>query len=198
MSSNISSASTIASTSGRTADVPNLQRLKAPEEGGNKKDYEDFIDKIASFVTITWTGGNDIGSVLRSGELPVILPPDDLTNDELKSKLKVRQWDRKADLYTDRLVTLDNNKTALFALIYDNISKILRAKLKSKQGYTDAESKSNVVWLLEILEDIMSSFEEVIPNVLSLDDQLERIVKLRQGSASNEDFIKIVQKGHGI
>ena len=75
MSSNVSSASSIASTSGRTADVPNLQRLKSPEEGGNKKDYEDFLDKIASFVTITWTGGSDVGSVLRSGELPDISPP---------------------------------------------------------------------------------------------------------------------------
>ena len=194
MSSNVSSASSIASTSGRTADVPNLQRLKSPEEGGNKKDYEDFLDKIASFVTITWTGGSDVGSVLRSGELPDISPPIDLTDDELKSKLKVRQWERKADLHTDRVVTLDNNKTALFALLYDNITKILRAKLKSKHGYAVAESTSDVVWLLQALEDIMSSFEEVIPNVLSLDDQLERIIKLRQGSASNEDFIKIVQK----
>ena len=70
-------SSSIGSTSGRTADIPNLQVLKAPEEGGNKKEYEDFLEKIGSFVTITWSGGQDAGSILRNGELPDIQPPPD-------------------------------------------------------------------------------------------------------------------------
>ena len=98
--SSVSGMSTIGSGSGRTADVPNLQTLKAPEEGGNKKEYEDFLEKIGSFVTITWPGGQDVGAILRNGEEPSISPPADLIDDEAKSKLRLRQWDQLADLYT--------------------------------------------------------------------------------------------------
>ena len=91
------SVSTLATLAGRSADVPNLKLLKAPEEGSTKKDYEDFIDKIYSFVTITWTGGHDIGLAIKNGELPEIQPPKDLSAEELKSQLKVRQWGREAD-----------------------------------------------------------------------------------------------------
>ena len=140
MSVSGSSLTTIASVSGRTADVPNLQALKSPEEGGNKKEYEEFIEKVGSFVTITWTGGQDVGYILKNGEMPQIDPPADLSSDEAKSALKKRQWDRKADVYADRLINLENNKTALFALLYQNVTKIMRAKLKSKKGYHDAEA----------------------------------------------------------
>ena len=188
------SLTTIASVSGRTADVPNLQALKSPEEGGNKKEYEEFIEKVGSFVTITWTGGQDVGYILKNGETPQIDPPADLSSDEAKSALKKRQWDRKADVYADRLINLENNKTALFALLYQNVTKIMRAKLKSKKGYHDAEASSNVEWMINTFDDIMSNFEEITPNILSLDDQMERIMKIRQGNLSNKDFIKVIQK----
>ena len=32
--------------------VRNLKILSAPEEGGTKKEYEDFLEKIQSHVTI--------------------------------------------------------------------------------------------------------------------------------------------------
>ena len=89
---------------------------------------------------------------------------------------------------------MENNKSALFTLVNDSITKILKAKLKSKAGYVKAEESSNVEWLFEALEDVMVNFEDVKPKVLAMDDQLERIMKLRQGSTSNEDFIKLIQK----
>ena len=175
MSASVTSLSATAG-SGRSSEVPNLQVLKSPEEGGTKKEYEEFVEKVGSFVTITSTGGNDIGYVLKNGEMPKIVPPADLSSDDAKSQLKKRQWERKADIYTDRLITLDDNKAAMFALVHENITKILKAKIKSKTGYTEAEVNNNVVWLMETLEDIMVNFEEIKPNVLALDNQLERIM----------------------
>ena len=48
-----------------------------------------------------------------------------------------------------------------------NITKILKAKIKSKAGYTEAEANNNVVWLMETLEDIMVNFEEIKPNIFN-------------------------------
>ena len=45
------------------------------------------------------------------------------------------------------------------------------------------------------LDDIIVKFEQVKPKTLSLDDQLERILSMRQNeNTSNEDFIKTVKK----
>ena len=50
------------------------------------------------------------------------------------------------------------------------------------------------MWLLENLEDIILNFEDITPKILALDDQLERIIKLQQGSQDNEDYLKLVKK----
>jgi len=47
------STSTSANTVGaRAAVVRNLKTLSVPEEGGMKKEYEDFLEKIQSHVTV--------------------------------------------------------------------------------------------------------------------------------------------------
>ena len=48
-------------------------------------------------------------------------------------------------------------------------------------GYQSAKDKANLKWLLNALDKIMVRFEEVKPKILSLDDQMERIMKLKQG-----------------
>ena len=49
----MSSGSTTASVSGqRVAAVRNLEVLKCPKEGGKKKEYEDFLDKIQNHAQL--------------------------------------------------------------------------------------------------------------------------------------------------
>ena len=48
------------STGVRSADVEGLKELKSPEEGGNKKEYEDFLKKIERHSAVMWHGGLDI------------------------------------------------------------------------------------------------------------------------------------------
>ena len=40
----------------------------------------------------------------------------------------------------------------------------------------------------------MINFEDVNPKTILNDDQMERIIKLKQGESTNEDFLKQVQK----
>ena len=54
----------------RVAAVRNLRVLKCPEEGGTKKEYEDFLDKIQNHVTLAWEFGKDTGHVVKTDELP--------------------------------------------------------------------------------------------------------------------------------
>ena len=133
--------STPTAVGARAATVENLKILNSPQEGGSKKEYEDFLDKIRTHVTIRWEHGKDIGELVKDGKEPDIGEPDDITMDDSKSFLKMRRWQFLVDRYSLRLVALEENKTSLFALVMDAVSKITKAKLKSKIGFSDAEGK---------------------------------------------------------
>jgi len=187
------STSTSANTVGaRAAVVRNLKTLSAPEEGGTKKEYEDFLEKIQSHVTIGWDFGKDIGHLLKNMEDPVIPEPKDMTEDEEKVKWKKRLWDQEVNRYGTRCVALVKNKGALYTVVMDGVSEIIKSKLKSKTGHSAADKEGDSLWLLGSLEDIMINFEEVKPKILVIDDQMERIMRLKQGESTNEDFLEQV------
>jgi hypothetical protein len=178
----------------RASAVKNLKVLKTLQEEGTKKDYEDFLEKIYNHVMVTWTFGSDIAFVVKKLKDPTIEEPEDLKQDET-SRLKIRVWNVKVDHYTGRIMALEENKMALYALITEALSKIMKGTLRGKKGYENASENANVIWLLESLDEIMVKFEEVKPKLLSIDDQMERIMRLKQGeTTTNEDFVKQVMK----
>ena len=178
----------------RLTEVKGLKLLKSPEEGGTKREYQEFLDKLENHVTMAWEEGADIGQVISSGELPDMDMPVDITDEEEKSKLKQRMWILKVDAYVARDAALKGNVIALYALMTTNFSKMIKSKVQSKMGYTKANKANDAIWLLEIVEDIMINFEDTKPKTTSLDDQMETIMTLRQGDESNADFIKLVNK----
>ncbi len=175
----------------RTATVEDLKTLKTPEEGGNKKDFEDFIEKIYHHVMIQWPYGGDTAHVIRNIEDPNIKIPEELSDEDKKSGLKERIWNAKVDQYAGRILQLEENKNVLYALITDSIAKVMKEKLRAKKGYSNASESNDLIWLLEAMQDIMIRFEEIKPKILCMDDQMERIVRMKQGeNTTNEDFLK--------
>ena len=85
-------------------------------------------------------------------------------------------------------------KGALYAVIMDGVSKIIKSNMKIKTGYTKSDEVNDSVWLIETLEDNMINFEDVKAKMLAIDDQMEIIMKLKQGESTNKDFLKQVQK----
>ena len=63
----------------RAAIVSNLNIFKATKEGGTKKEYEGFGEKIQNHVTISWGFGNYIGHLLKHMEDPKIPETIDMT-----------------------------------------------------------------------------------------------------------------------
>ena len=194
--STFNEASTVASgaAGSRPTEVKGLKLLKSPEEGGTKREYQEFLDKIENHVTMAWNEGGDIGQVVSSGELPDLKAPEDITDEEEKSKLKYRMWLLKVDAFIAREAALTNNVKALYALLANNITKMTKSKIQSKVGYIKASKDNDAVWMLEAIEYIMINFEETKPKTQSLDDQMERIMSLRQKDESNADFIKVLSK----
>ena len=71
-------------TLSRTSEIPGLKILKCPEEGGTKKEYDDFMEKIINHITITWSHGKDIAYVIKNTKLPTFVEPAELSDAEAK------------------------------------------------------------------------------------------------------------------
>ena len=112
---------------------------------------------------------------------PTVPEPTDMTADEEVVKWKVHIWSQEVDRYGGRRAALDENKGALYAVLVDKVSNIIKLKLKSKTGYLKADEVNNFVWLLETLKYIMINSEDVKPKTLAIDDQMKHIMKLKQG-----------------
>ena len=118
-----------------------------------------------------------------------------MSDSDSKSKLRTALWNIKVQNYAMKVDLLNENKGSLFSLMINNVSKITKEKLRSKADFTAKEEQGDVIWLMNSLDDIIVKFEQIKPNTLSLDDQLERIMSMRQKeSTSNEDFIKMVKR----
>jgi hypothetical protein len=171
-----------------------LKTLKSPEEGGTKKEYEDFLEKIDSHVSINWEFGQDVAYTIRNTKLPTFKEPKDLSDNDKSVQWKVRLWNQTVDRYGMQIATLEDNMGALFALLLENLSKLMKSKVRAKKGYTKADKDKDTLWLLKVVEDITLNFEETKPKLLAVDDQMERIMKLKQGEATIEDYVKMVTK----
>ena len=157
-----------------------LKTLKSPEEGGTKKEYEDFLEKIDSHVSINWEFGQDIAYAIRNNELPTFKEPVDLNDTDKQSQWKVRLWNQTVDRYGRQIVTLDDNMGALFSLLHDNLSKLMKSKVRAKKGYAKAEEEKDTLLLLQILEDVTLNFEENKPKLVAVDDQMERSKEIQR------------------
>ena len=159
--------------SARTATVKDLVVLKSPEEGGTKKVYEDFLEKIQNHLMIGWNGGRDIGYLVKNNAAPIIPEPVDLSAEDQKSAWKQLAWEETVKDYVKQVKTLRENESSLYSLLMANLSSITKGKVKSKGGYQKAEDDNNPLWLLSTLEDIMVNFEEVEKPEIAIDNLLE-------------------------
>ena len=127
-------------------------------------------------------------------EDPKIPETIDMTVGKKAVKWKVRLWSQEVDRYGDRHAALEGNKGGLYVVLMEGVSKIIKLNLKINTRYTKAGEVNDSIWLLEFLEDILINFEDVKPKTLVIDEQMERIMKFKQGESINEDFLKQVQK----
>ena len=81
-------STTLTTVGGRATSVKNLKVLKTPEEGGTKKEYEDFVEKINNHVMVHWSFGSDVGHVIKILKDPKMIEPLDLSIEDEKVSLE--------------------------------------------------------------------------------------------------------------
>jgi len=177
-------------------EVKDLKLLSCPQEGGHKKDWDAFLNKIFVHVGGYWEKGHDVARILRH-ETPDIGPsPPNLTDDEKKDDSKVRAFNKKSDKFEERADVLEANKTSLYFLNLLHISEIAKGKLKGLQGYKQAERDSDPIWLVASLEDLMTDFETATKSpAMALHDQMDRIMSaVRETNETVPEYVSRMLK----
>ena len=62
--------------------------------------------------------------------------------------------------------------------------------LMSRAGFNKATTDKDPNWMLKNLHSIVEDFDDKKHIILSLDDMLEKIVRIRQGNLPVKDFIR--------
>ena len=106
-----------------------LAPLKSREEGGTKKEYEDFLEKLDNHVSVNWDFGSDVVYVIKNNEEPKFKELVDLSEENEKVKWKVMLWEQQVNRYGHRVTTLVHNLEALYSLIFEKLTKIMKAKV---------------------------------------------------------------------
>ena len=184
--------SSLSASSSRAAKIEGLKLIRCPEEGGNKKEYDDILEEINKHVLVAWIHGSDLSYWLSDGaEEPEMEEPQE----EKKKEWKVKLWKQDVDNYGGRLRVKKENEKALYAFNTGNLSKMTKSKVNSTIGHAKAEKWSDLKWLMETLDDIMIGFERIKSPFLARDDQMEKIMRMKQKEGeSNKDFINSFQR----
>ena len=78
----------------------------------------------------------------------------------------------------------------LFSIIWENVSEETQDLLISRAGFNKANTDKDPNWMLKKLHSIVEDFDDKKHIILSLDDMLEKIVRIRQGNLPVKDFVR--------
>lgn len=116
-----------------------------------------------------------MSSIITTLKDAVLTVPPDLSDEDAKSRLEEKLWTMKVEDYVMQKAQVDENKTILYTIIWEQCTTSLRIKLKGTDGYEDAKGNNDCVWLLISIRGICLNYEGSRPKILSLDGALEQL-----------------------
>src|SRR5210317_1280599 len=155
--------------------IVNLKELKCPEEGGTKQQHDTFLDKIKAHFNVSWMYGGLLVKMIEDKEDPdfTLMIPADLPATGVSEGQKMI-WKEKVKVAGAKKMVHEENKMALFSLVFTHLSKITQSKIEGTSGYESANSSKDPLWLLSALDDVMIGFEKVKSPIVAMYDQLHQ------------------------
>jgi hypothetical protein len=91
-------------------------------------------------------------------------------HDESASKTAIRIWEKEVDMYVKQRETYENNKCALYSVIWGQCSEAMQGKIKSDEDYKKTHEDSNGLKLIKVIKGITYKFESQKNIYLALDN----------------------------
>ena len=151
-----------------------------------KVSFRQFLEKMNEYILREFKNPNDVLSVLRDEEDPRVSfetnnLPDDLTDVEKQSDVKVVIQQQRIKNYVDREMEMENNMFKIYGLMKGQCSHSLRAVLKKETKFKEKDTAQDVLWLLKKLRGLTSGLDNKSNKRCNLFEALMAFVTMRQG-----------------
>ena len=78
--------------------------------------------------------------IIKNGAYFDIPEPSDLSTEVDKSYLRIQFWTLQVDAYASRMYHSESSKTALHAVILENLATLMKGKVWSQNGWEAAKT----------------------------------------------------------
>ena len=139
---------------GETKDVEAVLTL-VTEQVDKGVMFERFQETLKNYVLKNLENGEDLVPLIMKLEDPTTIfedkhAPNDLTETELASPVKVKMWELRIKQYLSREWKLRGKIHKLYAIVLGQCTQALRSTLKGNPEYETKSIIFDVLWLLKL------------------------------------------------
>ena len=129
--------------------------------------------------------GDDLRPIYHKLEEATINKPDDISEEESRSKFKLKKWELTVEHYFEREKQLEQNKNILYGVVWGQSSGAMKAKLQAMKEFKERYATSDCVWLLKAIQSISFSFDAQRYRILALDKAKTSYFSCKQGTSKD-------------
>jgi len=116
--------------------------FQCKKESQDKQEYLKTVEALGEYISKTLDYPRDMAGLCKSYTIPVLIEPQDLTEEEMKSETKKLIWKTKVTNFVKREEIQEKNKQIVFSVIWGQCSPTMQSKLQSLDEY-DARSDAH-------------------------------------------------------
>lgn len=159
-------------------------------ESVKSSQFQRTVDELSMYMARKYKHGRDISMMLSNME------EFDFTTVKLKAPatsgdvVDQRIFEKQIDLHVKRLAQYDQNKRALYMIIWGQCSETMQAKLKTMTDYKQIHSDRDIWKLLTTIQSVIFRFETQNYSHLALHDAFATLYAFKQHRHQrNSDYL---------
>ena len=100
-------------------------------ERKNNQQFERTLEALQAYAFKNLDNANDIMPILRNLKDEEIPEPADISDEDAKSKLKQRVWEKNVDKYVERVAKLTQNVATMYSVAWGQCSKQMQSRVQA-------------------------------------------------------------------
>ena len=159
-------------------------------ESVKSSQFQRTVDELSMYMARKYEHGGDISMMLsdmQEFDFNKVKPKAPSTTGDVGDQ---RIFEKQIDLHVKRLAVYDQNKRALYMIIWGQCSETMQAKIKTMDDFKQMHSDRDSLSLLTTIQGIMFNFERQNYPHLALHEAFAIFYALKQHRhQSNSDYL---------
>jgi hypothetical protein len=130
-------------------------------ESKNEKQFSKTYEMLGQYAAKELQYSGDLDSLFNNmGDIkkPTLKEPEDISPDATTIQKQISA--EKVKVFVQRTLILENNLKAMYAVIWGQCSENMQNKVKTLEGFKEAQRDNDCVWLLKSIRQITYNFED--------------------------------------